>query len=815
MKKATATDSETKLLEKEIESLESVNSVKLAQLERAQQNLSDIQRSIQELNQETSKLKSTRSQTLKDQKLANLVGKDRGHKEVSQKLRTKLKELSENHKPLIPTKQKSILEIKENFSGVLYVHTVKLLYMRYLKDGDPYRLKTHKPMELALRILPTTTVLDLKVKACKYWELDPNAYSLRSDNFAVVDHLSEPVEQIIRTQKLKPCFWLIQTNNQAEKAFTAQDDYFVEESYKNQFSKQELRNKKRGLGEESKQKNYEYFLKSFKGLEHYLPKKAKVDEAGEAKRLESKQLSCPMLSLVTFMFVLTLLIHTGMLNFQESYWVNEQVKEYLEKEISYQTSYQEINSIDQVLSFVKDVVGPAYFNSETQSEEPLTYYYLPVGPLRIRTVYTKETDCSDDYFEFEFITCHEENYTEDTRLEETISSEPWGVFKTSEETNINSVFRGEFSSYDGSGYVRDFQLDEFTAESFSGEITQMASQGLVKKSIRAMFITFTLYSQNLNYWVWNQVVIENSISGKIRGMPLQPQVLKPNISEFPETVVYGLVRFLVAFCLLVMRFVSALSKDEEGKRQWGKLLKFLSFIDFTVLTLSVLTLGFLLELRVDEEEVIKSQEFYDFHNTALFFKSALVANSWALLLITFRLIKSLTLNRRIYLLTKNIEIACKNLAMYMLLLLPFIIGFCFLALTIWGPYFVYYRTFWHSVIKNILFSVGVNNTAVLARINLFWSVVFHVVYLVFVVFFILGAFIGIYIDSYREMRALEGYEDENKVWGAKDYLVWVLGFLSKKKVKAKIETYLQKRKKKKADNQKQEILEEEKQETPS
>ena len=81
------------------------------------------------------------------------------------------------------------------------------------------------------------------------------------------------------------------------------------------------------------------------------------------------------------------------------------------------------------------------------------------------------------------------------------------------------------------------------------------------------------------------------------------------------------------------------------------------------------------------------------------------------------------------------------------------------------------------MLNNLLFTIGVSNASVLSKLNLFWTIVFYLIYLFFIVFFILSAFIGIFMDAYRQMRVNEGCRDEIN---GLDYVDWITGFVPKK-----------------------------------
>lgn len=138
------------------------------------------------------------------------------------------------------------------------------------------------------------------------------------------------------------------------------------------------------------------------------------------------------------------------------------------------------------------------------------------------------------------------------------------------------------------------------------------------------------------------------------------------------------------------------------------------------------------------------------------------------------------------------------------------IAFCFLSMSIWGPYEVHFRSIGWSMFNNVILILGTGNMLDLYQYNAFWTIVYIIIFVFFVWFFLLSAFTGIYMDTYRTVRGHEGYRDDVTVWYLSDYIIWVLGFLPKSKVKHYIDKYLEARKEKenKRKHEKQKKLQE-------
>lgn len=216
--------------------------------------------------------------------------------------------------------------------------------------------------------------------------------------------------------------------------------------------------------------------------------------------------------------------------------------------------------------------------------------------------------------------------------------------------------------------------------------------------------------------------------------------------------------------------------------------------DILLVVLSFVSLGFAFSVKSDENSDLSSKKYIDFTNKSYNFEYALLMNAWAAIPISVRFFNCLTINHSIYIMKLNIELAVRGILTYLILIVSLFVGFMFISWTIWGTYTIYYRNLSMTLINNILFSIGIGNTSLLIKLNLFWTVLYYILYFNFIIFIMICGFIGIYIEIYREIKQKLGYRDDVKVWAFVDYVVWILGCMNQKRLRQKIEEYIQKRK---------------------
>lgn len=786
-------------LEVEIERYQESNSQKEEQLERAERNLKELQKNIVKENEGVRKQLNELAQNEKMKEGLHMNELNRNFQERDKKLFEKLKELADNHEPLLPIKKKTIKDIKDDKDG-LVVNSVRIFYHKNLKEGDDRRIDQLNPYIVAVRISHDTTFQQLKEFACEYWSIEnSDMISIRAPNMALLELIDKKVEVVIREQKMRPEFWIYERNIKANRIFTEPETYFIEESYKSQFKKEAVKKKKKVLSDEGRQQNYTRFLMEYKGLQLYMPPKAEVNEQSEKNRLTSRDMSCPTLVMVLISFIMSIYIMVYSVDLTASYWLAQNISSRLLDDYYPGKNYDEISAVSEIPLFIQGPLISLWFNS-TPENVPLTRFMEPVGPMRLRVLKTKEIECNPPEFEIENITCYEAKYKEDTRLEDTIGdgSEDWMKFSTSDENNVDSSLYGEFSKYDGSGFTLDVYYDEFNFESFNQKMNNISKEAWLDQYSRAIIFTFTFYSPSQDTWVLTNLLIEISVTGIVKPSYISPIVFHPNLKtiENGETLVNLIVmRFLFCIYYLYLYLRDIFTKNEHGKFNLSHIYSIGGIFDLASFSLSIVTLALATKISEDEE-IINKKEFTDFLNTARTFHTFLVINSYLILLILMRLLLVFRINRRLHLLLLAIEYASKNIIFYVIFIMPLLIAFCFLSMSIWGPYEVHYRSIGWAMFNNVILTLGTGDLLDLYQYNAFWTIVYVILFVFFVWFFLMSTFTGIYMDTYRTVRGREGYRDDVTVWYLSDYIIWILGFLPRSKVKHYIDKYIETKKEK-------------------
>ena len=108
---------------------------------------------------------------------------------------------------------------------------------------------------------------------------------------------------------------------------------------------------------------------------------------------------------------------------------------------------------------------------------------------------------------------------------------PWNEYQSKDDTEIDLIINGEFSSYDGSGYVRDIDMSEMDDATFNMIFSELAQADWFDRATRAYMMQFTLYDANADQWLTGLIMFEFGISGIIYPSVQHYLVFTPNIFE--------------------------------------------------------------------------------------------------------------------------------------------------------------------------------------------------------------------------------------------------------------------------------------------
>jgi hypothetical protein len=153
------------------------------------------------------------------------------------------------------------------------------------------------------------------------------------------------------------------------------------------------------------------------------------------------------------------------------------------------------------------------------------------------------------------------------------------------------ILYGEFGIYDGSGYVRDYDLKTLDADSFRASFIQLIQSGWFDKSTRAFIITFCLYEANSDKWISTMIMFELSVSGIVNPTLSQYLVFEPNLFLGHENIqAADVIRLIVSLYMLYMYVSAALERVDEN-RNWEYMWSFQGFCDLAIVAFTAAGFG--------------------------------------------------------------------------------------------------------------------------------------------------------------------------------------------------------------------------------
>ena len=179
----------------------------------------------------------------------------------------------------------------------------------------------------------------------------------------------------------------------------------------------------------------------------------------------------------------------------------------------------------------------------------------------------------------------------------------------------------------------------------------------------------------------------------------------------------------------------------------------------------------------NEKKLYEKDVFKDLEPLSLYYRFYNNINSTSIILIIVRILLFLTVNKRVYVLITTIQLAAKNIVSFITIFLLLILAFSMVSQSIWGTQEYLFHNFTYSVLDLLLITLGHGNFESMIYISEGWSVVFLLVYFLFVIYFFLNAFMGIYMEAYRIVRMQDGYNDNDTTWAKTEILMWFVDWL--------------------------------------
>jgi len=451
--------------------------------------------------------------------------------------------------------------------------------------------------------------------------------------------------------------------------------------------------------------------------------------------------------------------------------------------------FEDIRRYEDIWAWLRLPFRHQLFNASSTLNE----FYTPVGYLRIRQQKAKRTECPGRKIPSNLgrfcYHIHVDETTQETssyspRKEDDAFTNASGIggrlavpnpfdWQPSQKPFFNTYGLVQHS-YDGAGYVVDYNMSASTGIQFMEDL-KFISEAWINHQTRMLAVELTLANYNLGGYVSMTFLLEISPSGAIS--PTMDVMTFSLYNTWGIAISDGLdiVRWiLIVVYVAVIRFAMRTKENMSmGKSRFSYLCSGSGLLDLLLVGLFAGIQVMLFQDRPPNPETL--QAFYSYawwaHDTEL------LGVLEALLILTclVRLVTFVRMAPTAYRFFKLFSRAARMLAYFILLIVPVLLGSCFLANTIWSPYIFGFST-WLQTVLTVLLGVYQPFPAVaeMHEAGGGWAIPFLLYFALSMSVFMVHMFLAIMVYSYFEVEMVEGSKPNTEEWSTDQWLDWAL-----------------------------------------
>lgn len=284
----------------------------------------------------------------------------------------------------------------------------------------------------------------------------------------------------------------------------------------------------------------------------------------------------------------------------------------------------------------------------------------------------------------------------------------------------------------------------------------MIANKWIELATRAIFITANLYSPIDEKYINILVMTEITPAGSVHGSKIKSTVFRANIynTEVGKGAISWEVVRLFISVYLIFNLIRILrdKPDEAHRTNYRFVYTIKGLTDITIALCSIASFCISYNIMLEDDDIFYSDGYKDLYDVSQLYISYLALNSWIAFTTIFRFILFFGLNDKVYIYLLTLEWSSRNTFWIIILITLFLIGFCLMALHIWGPFLSDYRDLDWATMGNMMFAVGEADIEVLIKVDLSWTMMFFFAYFFIIVFFLISSFLGIMYDSYTRVK---------------------------------------------------------------
>ncbi|MDR3549074.1 MAG: hypothetical protein P4M11_12585 [Candidatus Pacebacteria bacterium] len=175
-------------------------------------------------------------------------------------------------------------------------------------------------------------------------------------------------------------------------------------------------------------------------------------------------------------------------------------------------------------------------------------------------------------------------------------------------------------------------------------------------------------------------------------------------------------------------------------------------------------------------EIVGTGRYVDITNKITMYDAIFCLEAILIFMLVYRFLCVFRLNPYIDLIYKTVTTSAYLMVTYAVILFLFLMSCALFIQVVWGGFLVNYKSFDRSFMKVLTGIVGAMDTSSWMYKASDWSIVYVILFYIWVAYLLPNVIVGIFMESYR-ISALEiGYPEtqKDKKWGVKSYIAWAL-----------------------------------------
>lgn len=391
----------------------------------------------------------------------------------------------------------------------------------------------------------------------------------------------------------------------------------------------------------------------------------------------------------------------------------------------------------------------------------ILYENVLQGVPRIRQVRVMKDSCPvPEDFKSQIKACYS-SYSEKSKETSPYGNINGTAWRYSSEEEIDGAsVKGEVGSYDGGGYYTNLAA---SANESLQQIEELKQNLWIDRATRAVFVDFTIYNANMNYFCIIKLIAEFPPTGGI----IPSVVFRPvKLIRYTSTSDYIVMATEVLFCLFIIYYI--VEEILEIKKNGCEYFKeFWNIIDIIVIVISICVIAFniysFLEVKKLLVTILENPDTYlDFDFISYWLVVFNAGISIMCFLAWVKIFKYVSFNKTMTQLSSTLGASSKDLTGFAIMFFIIFLAFAQLGYIMFGTQARDFSTYSSAIFTLFRLILGDFDFQALQKANRVLGPAYFILYVFFVFFVLLNMFIAIINDTYAVVKA-ELAETKNEI----------------------------------------------------